>query len=209
MSVAAHVVEAHGARIPLVGLGTWELRGRVCTRIVEQALRLGYRHIDTAQMYDNERDVGEGVRASGKRSEVTVTTKVQPSLLAPHDLGSDDAELVGEGGAELAAKIGHAGKVGDPALVDPLEQLPPVETRVSHRLERLLELGELHLREIVTVVGDHWLLRGPDLLLYRGGPAQLFGRGAAVEQGCTSLHTAAARDNMPSVNESFNCFPDN
>ena len=59
------VVEVSGARIPLVGLGTWELRGRVCARIVEQALRLGYRHIDTAEMYDNEREVGEGVRASG------------------------------------------------------------------------------------------------------------------------------------------------
>ena len=37
-------------------------------------------------MYDNEREVGEGVRASGLRSEVMVTTKVQPTLLAPHDL---------------------------------------------------------------------------------------------------------------------------
>src|SRR5215475_8203390 len=56
----AQVVEAHGARIPLVGLGTWDLRGRTCARVVEQALRLGYRHVDTAEMYDNEREVGEG-----------------------------------------------------------------------------------------------------------------------------------------------------
>ena len=55
------IIEANGARIPAIGLGTWELRGRTCARIVEQALRLGYRHIDTAQMYDNEREVGEGV----------------------------------------------------------------------------------------------------------------------------------------------------
>jgi 2,5-diketo-D-gluconate reductase B len=79
-------VEAKGFTIPLVGLGTWMLRGRECARLVQQAIRLGYRHIDTAQMYDNEREVGEGVRASGKRSEVIVTTKVQPTLLAPHDL---------------------------------------------------------------------------------------------------------------------------
>ena len=56
-------VEAHGFRIPMVGLGTWALRGRDCTRVVEQAIRAGYRHIDTAQMYDNETQVGEGVRA--------------------------------------------------------------------------------------------------------------------------------------------------
>jgi diketogulonate reductase-like aldo/keto reductase len=81
------IVEAHGARIPLLGLGTWDLRGRVCARVVEQALRLGYRHIDTAEMYDNEREVGEGLRNSGvKRDEVFVVTKVWPSHFAPREL---------------------------------------------------------------------------------------------------------------------------
>ena len=64
-----HFVEANGAKIPAIGLGTWELRGRTCARIVEQALRLGYRHIDTAQMYENEREVGEGLRASGVKRD--------------------------------------------------------------------------------------------------------------------------------------------
>ena len=86
-SVAARVIEAHGARIPLVGLGTWELRGRACVRVVEHALRHGYRHVDTAELYDNEREVGEGLRVSGvKRDEVFVTTKVWPSHFAPRDL---------------------------------------------------------------------------------------------------------------------------
>jgi len=79
-------VVAKGFTIPIVGLGTWTLRGRDCARLVEQAIRLGYRHIDTAQMYDNEREVGEGVRASGLRAEVMITTKVQPTLLSPPDL---------------------------------------------------------------------------------------------------------------------------
>jgi len=80
-------VEANGARIPSVGLGTWDLRGRSCARIVEQALRLGYRHIDTAEMYDNEREVGEGLRASGvSRDDIFLTTKVWPSHLAPREL---------------------------------------------------------------------------------------------------------------------------
>ena len=81
------LVSANGARIPIVGLGTWELRGRTCARVVEQALRLGYRHIDTAEMYDNEREVGEGLRASGvKRDDVFITTKVWPSHFAPREL---------------------------------------------------------------------------------------------------------------------------
>jgi len=80
-------VGANGAKIPLLGLGTWDLRGRTCAHMVEQALRLGYRHIDTAEMYDNEREVGEGLHASGiKRGDVFVTTKVWPSHFTPRDL---------------------------------------------------------------------------------------------------------------------------
>ena len=80
-------VDANGAKIPAIGLGTWELRGRACARLVEQALKLGYRHIDTAQVYENEREVGEGLRASGvRREEVFVTTKVWTTHFAPNDL---------------------------------------------------------------------------------------------------------------------------
>lgn len=78
---------ANGANIPLLGLGTWDIRGDVCRRIVEQAIRLGYRHVDTAAAYENEREVGEGVRNSGvPRDELFVTTKVWYSNLAPADL---------------------------------------------------------------------------------------------------------------------------
>ena len=80
-------VEANDAKIPAIGLGTWELRGRQCARIVEQALKLGYRHIDTAQAYENEREVGDGLRASGvRRDDVFVTTKVWTTHFAPHEL---------------------------------------------------------------------------------------------------------------------------
>jgi diketogulonate reductase-like aldo/keto reductase len=70
-------VEANGARIPQIGLGTWELRGDVCVKMVAEALQRGYRHIDTAEMYGNEEAVGEGIRQSGiARGEIFVTTKV-------------------------------------------------------------------------------------------------------------------------------------
>lgn len=85
--VEAQFVEAGGAKIPAIGLGTWELRGRTCARIVEQALRLGYRHIDTAQVYENEREVGDGLRASGvRRDDVFVTTKIWTTHFAPNEL---------------------------------------------------------------------------------------------------------------------------
>src|SRR5260221_4766759 len=80
-------VEANVAKIPAIGLGTWDLRGRACARLVEQALKLGYRHIDTAQVYENEREVGEGLRASRvRRDELFVTTKVWTTHFAPNDL---------------------------------------------------------------------------------------------------------------------------
>ena len=86
-AIRPHVVDARGAAIPLVGLGTWALRGRTCARVVERALRLGYRHVDTAEMYDNEREVGEGLRASGiRRDQAFIATKVWPSHFAPRDL---------------------------------------------------------------------------------------------------------------------------
>ena len=80
-------VEANGARIPAIGLGTWELRGRTCARLVEQAIRLGYRHIDTAQVYENEREIGDGLRAARvRREDVFVTTKVWTTHFAPNEL---------------------------------------------------------------------------------------------------------------------------
>jgi len=91
-----HFIEAKGSRIPAVGLGTWRLDGRDCVRVVEQAIRLGYRHFDTAQMYGNEREVGEGVRASGiRREEVFVVTKVAPDNLAPRQLERSVKDSIG------------------------------------------------------------------------------------------------------------------
>ena len=69
-----------GGAVPLVGLGTWEMTGSRCYRAVRHALDVGYRHIDTAKMYRNERDVGRAVRDSGlPREDVFVTTKLPPA----------------------------------------------------------------------------------------------------------------------------------
>src|SRR3712207_7537730 len=68
-----------GEKVPALGLGTWRLSGEECRRGVERALALGYRHIDTAQMYRNEDEVGKGMQSSGvNREEVFLTTKVWP-----------------------------------------------------------------------------------------------------------------------------------
>jgi 2,5-diketo-D-gluconate reductase B len=70
-------VNIQGIRIPALGLGTWRLTGSQCRRTVEEALAIGYRHLDTAQMYRNEADVGAAIQAAGiDAGELFVTTKI-------------------------------------------------------------------------------------------------------------------------------------
>ena len=76
-------LEIKGARVPALGFGTWQLSGRGCTEAVRHALELGYRHIDTAQMYGNESEIGRALRDSGVvRGDIFLTTKVAPGNLA-------------------------------------------------------------------------------------------------------------------------------
>jgi 2,5-diketo-D-gluconate reductase A len=76
---------ADGHQIPLLGLGVWQVpNGPEAVNAVRSALELGYRHIDTAQLYGNEESVGRGLRESGvPRDEVFVTTKFHPSRKDP------------------------------------------------------------------------------------------------------------------------------
>jgi 2,5-diketo-D-gluconate reductase B len=86
-------VEAHGARIPQVGLGVMTLKGDVCVNAVKDALQMGYTHIDTAWFYGNEKEVGEGLRQSGvKRENVFITTKVRETHLEPEKFRQSLAE---------------------------------------------------------------------------------------------------------------------
>jgi 2,5-diketo-D-gluconate reductase B len=73
-----------GTEIPALGLGTWQLTGATCTEAVEHAIDLGYRHIDTAQAYENEDRVGAGLRNAGvDRDDIYLTTKVWVEHLEP------------------------------------------------------------------------------------------------------------------------------
>jgi 2,5-diketo-D-gluconate reductase A len=73
------VTIADGVELPLVGFGTWQVTGRRGYEAIRYALTTGYRHIDTATMYGNEREVGQAVRDSGiPRDQVFITTKLLP-----------------------------------------------------------------------------------------------------------------------------------
>ena len=78
------VLQTQGISLPRLGLGTFRMQGDVCRAAVESALALGYRHIDTAEMYANEEAIGAAIAASGvARKELHVTTKVWNENLAP------------------------------------------------------------------------------------------------------------------------------
>ena len=126
-------VLADGGRIPLLGLGVWQVpNGPTTVNAVRWALDLGYRHIDTAQVYGNEESVGQALRESGvPREQVFITTKFNPSRKDPaaeaqrslKRLGTDYVDLYlvhwPQGGAtrawpgmERARELGYARSIG-------------------------------------------------------------------------------------------------
>jgi 2,5-diketo-D-gluconate reductase B len=77
-------LQTQGISLPRLGLGTFRMQGDVCRAAVESALGLGYRHIDTAEMYGNEEAIGAAIAAAGlPRGDLHVTTKVWHENLAP------------------------------------------------------------------------------------------------------------------------------
>src|SRR5437763_9217637 len=77
-------IKTQGISMPKLGVGTFRLQGDACRAAVESALSLGYRHIDTAEMYGNEEAIGAAIAASGiARGDLHVTTKVWHENLAP------------------------------------------------------------------------------------------------------------------------------
>lgn len=94
-----------GARIPALGFGTFRMKDDVCSQAVENALKIGYRHLDTAEIYENEKAVGAGIRSGGiDRKDLFITTKAWMDDMSPdgvrrsldqslRDLGIDYVDL--------------------------------------------------------------------------------------------------------------------
>ncbi len=153
------VTTVRGVEIPTVGLGTWRLTGERCRTSVRTALELGYRHVDTAQEYGNERQVGGALRDSDvDRDDVFVTTK-----LGRRNRGYDDVLRSTE---ESLAKLGtgyvdllliHWPNLTTP-LRDTLAAMSELvdDGRVRHvgvsnfDLDRLIRARELSEHDIVT-----------------------------------------------------------
>jgi 2,5-diketo-D-gluconate reductase B len=88
-------LEIRGTRVPSIGFGTWQITGRDCVEAVRDALDIGYRHVDTAKVYENEAEVGRGIADSGvAREGIFLTTKVWIDEFEPDALkGSAERSL--------------------------------------------------------------------------------------------------------------------
>lgn len=71
--------------MPAIGLGTWKLRGEECERVVREAIELGYRHIDTADSYENHREIGKAIDPS-IRNQIFITSKLWMDQLEPKEV---------------------------------------------------------------------------------------------------------------------------
>jgi diketogulonate reductase-like aldo/keto reductase len=130
-------VTAGGAEIPALGFGTWPMTGERCREAVATALSAGYRHVDTAQMYDNERAVGRAVAESAvPREDVFVVTK-----LLRENLGADAVR------ASFADSLDRLGmdRVDLLLIHSPSRSVPTEETMGA--------MNELQARGLVDHVG--------------------------------------------------------
>jgi hypothetical protein len=108
------MITAKGVAIPRLGFGTFRMPGADAQPVVESAIALGYRHIDTAAMYDNEAAVGAAIAASGvNRNELFITTKAWHDQLAPDALYRAFDEAIEPG---TAWKIRDRLSIDAPAL---------------------------------------------------------------------------------------------
>jgi 2,5-diketo-D-gluconate reductase B len=80
-------VKSHGVRVPALGFGTFRMKGEECTQAVENALEIGFRHLDTAEIYENEAAVGQAIAASSvARRDLFITTKAWMEDMSPTGL---------------------------------------------------------------------------------------------------------------------------
>jgi diketogulonate reductase-like aldo/keto reductase len=152
-----------GERVPALGFGTWMLNGEGCVEGVADALRIGYRHIDTAQVYENEAEVGEGLRRAGvPRRDVFITTKVQPSNYRRTDVGPSVAKSLAKLGTEYVDLL--------------LMHWPSDDVPLEETLAALVEAQQAgYTRHIgVSNFPPSWVERAISALNTSGAPEALF-----------------------------------
>lgn len=171
-----HEVRCNGAAIPALGFGTWELRGDTARALVEAALEIGYRHIDTAQMYGNEAEVGAALNASSlPRDGLFVTTKVWPDNFRRGELERSAEVSLGRLGLDHVDLLLLHWPNPDVPLAETIEALNAVAERGQARhigvsnfnTARIDETVRLSARPLVTNQVEYHPFLGQEPVLAR------------------------------------------
>ena len=121
--------EIQGVRVPALGFGTYRLTGEACVSSVADALAIGYRHVDTAQSYDNEAEVGRGLAASGvPRDEVFLVSKVRPRNYARGRAAASVRESLAKLGTDYVDLMLLHWPAEDGPVSEALEELARLQT---------------------------------------------------------------------------------
>ncbi|WP_412069862.1 aldo/keto reductase [Rubrivirga sp. IMCC43871] len=169
----------HGVDVPALGLGTWRIRGDAARRAVEHALAIGYRHVDTAQIYRNEAEVGAGLAASDvPREQIFLTTKVWRDAVAPSRLAASVDESLDKLGTDYVDLLLLHWPVDEVELEAQLEALAAVRETGKARLVGVSNYPAGLLRDALDLVPDlatdqveHHVLLGQQRLLNIVRPA--------------------------------------
>lgn len=165
--------DVHGVSVPALGLGTFRLEGADAQRAVEHALAIGYRHVDTAQIYGNEAEVGAGLAASAvPREDVFLTTKVWRDRVAPSRLAASVDESLRKLGTDYVDLLLLHWPVWEVELEAQLDALAAVREAGKARLIGVSNYPAGMLQDALELVPDlacdqveHHALLGQDAVL--------------------------------------------
>ena len=141
-------------KIPALGLGTWRLSGGECAKVVAGALGAGYRHVDTAQIYENEAEVGQGIKSSGvPRADIFLTTKVWMTNVGKDRLASSVEESLRRLATDYVDLLLLHWPVDEVPLEDQLASLQAVQKAGKARLIGVSNFTVPQLEQATQAIG--------------------------------------------------------
>lgn len=149
------MIALDGIKVPALGLGTYPLSRSAGQRAIATALEIGYRHIDTAQMYGNEADVGAAVRASGvPREHIFITTKINNANHKAADVRHSTEESLRKLGSDYVDLLLIHWPVSQVPLAETLEAMAKLKAAGKVRLIGVSNFNTQLMAEAVAILGS-------------------------------------------------------
>lgn len=148
------VIDHKDVLIPKLGFGTWQLEGQDCVAAVQKALEVGYRHVDTAQIYENEEYVGEAIKHSNmQREDVFLTTKIWRDSLKSDDFERSFEESLKKLQTSYVDMLLIHWPVEDVPFESQMESLTKIKEQGRARLIGVSNFNSTQLKHCVETLG--------------------------------------------------------